>query len=214
MNPDDALEEIPLPSKPRCLPLRSVFVHETLVLTAGQAGHSAVSISHPYGPGSGVCHYLRSRSFIRRDHNHTSQARQSSRRRSHRTHRGVAMHNTNGHGPKRAILYARVSTEEQARSGYSLAQQVEDMHGLRTSTVPGSRKFGACEGRAGVYSRSGPSERRQWGASRSSPNRSEDMATWQMRRATQMPYRISRCGDRRERWAASYKANMFRISCQ
>jgi DNA invertase Pin-like site-specific DNA recombinase len=53
------------------------------------------------------------------------------------------MPNTNGHGPKRAILYARVSTEEQARSGYSLAQQIEDMHGLRTSPVPGSRKFGA-----------------------------------------------------------------------
>jgi site-specific DNA recombinase len=32
---------------------------------------------------------------------------------------------TNGHGPKRAILYARVSTDEQARSGYSLAQQLE-----------------------------------------------------------------------------------------
>jgi site-specific DNA recombinase len=35
------------------------------------------------------------------------------------------MSNTNGHGPKRAILYARVSTDEQARSGYSLAQQIE-----------------------------------------------------------------------------------------
>src|SRR5215218_6556613 len=35
------------------------------------------------------------------------------------------MPNTNGHGPKRAILYARVSTDEQARSGYSLAQQTE-----------------------------------------------------------------------------------------
>src|ERR671916_540008 len=36
------------------------------------------------------------------------------------------MPSTNGHGPqKRAILYARVSTEEQARSGYSLAQQME-----------------------------------------------------------------------------------------
>ncbi len=35
------------------------------------------------------------------------------------------MPNTNGHGPKRAILYARVSTDEQARSGYSLAQQAE-----------------------------------------------------------------------------------------
>jgi site-specific DNA recombinase len=32
---------------------------------------------------------------------------------------------TNGHGHKRAILYARVSTDEQARSGYSLAQQIE-----------------------------------------------------------------------------------------
>src|SRR5215212_9368814 len=35
------------------------------------------------------------------------------------------MTNTNGHGPNEAILYARVSTEEQARSGYSLAQQLE-----------------------------------------------------------------------------------------
>jgi hypothetical protein len=39
------------------------------------------------------------------------------------------MPNANGHGPKRgilwAILYARVSTDEQARSGYSLAQQLE-----------------------------------------------------------------------------------------
>jgi len=35
------------------------------------------------------------------------------------------MLSTNGHGPKRAILYARVSTDEQARSGYSLAQQME-----------------------------------------------------------------------------------------
>jgi site-specific DNA recombinase len=32
---------------------------------------------------------------------------------------------SNGHGPKRAILYARVSTDEQVRSGYSLAQQLE-----------------------------------------------------------------------------------------
>jgi site-specific DNA recombinase len=35
------------------------------------------------------------------------------------------MPSTNGHGPKRAILYSRVSTDEQARSGYSLAQQLE-----------------------------------------------------------------------------------------
>jgi site-specific DNA recombinase len=32
---------------------------------------------------------------------------------------------TNGHGPRRAILYARVSTDEQARSGYSLSQQLK-----------------------------------------------------------------------------------------
>src|SRR3954451_17618804 len=31
----------------------------------------------------------------------------------------------NGHDPGKAILYARVSTDEQARSGYSLAQQME-----------------------------------------------------------------------------------------
>ena len=31
-----------------------------------------------------------------------------------------------GHGPKKkAVLYARVSTDEQARTGYSLAQQIE-----------------------------------------------------------------------------------------
>jgi hypothetical protein len=35
------------------------------------------------------------------------------------------MPTTNGHGPKRAILYCRVSTDEQARTGYSLAQQLE-----------------------------------------------------------------------------------------
>ncbi len=35
------------------------------------------------------------------------------------------MISTNGHGPEKAVLYARVSTEEQARSGYSLAQQLE-----------------------------------------------------------------------------------------
>ena len=31
---------------------------------------------------------------------------------------------TNGHGPRRAILCARVSTDEQACSAYSLAQQI------------------------------------------------------------------------------------------
>src|SRR5919202_6326896 len=35
------------------------------------------------------------------------------------------MPDTNGRGPKRVVLYARVSTDEQAKSGYSLAQQLE-----------------------------------------------------------------------------------------
>ncbi len=35
------------------------------------------------------------------------------------------MESTNSQGPKRAVLYARVSTDEQANSGYSLAQQIE-----------------------------------------------------------------------------------------
>ena len=33
------------------------------------------------------------------------------------------MAGTDGHGPEKAILYARVSTDEQARSGYSLPGQ-------------------------------------------------------------------------------------------
>jgi site-specific DNA recombinase len=36
---------------------------------------------------------------------------------------------TNGHGYLKAGLYARVSTDEQARSGYSLAQQIEALRG-------------------------------------------------------------------------------------
>jgi site-specific DNA recombinase len=35
------------------------------------------------------------------------------------------MTDTNGHGPRRAILYARVSGEEQAKKGYSLADQLD-----------------------------------------------------------------------------------------
>jgi hypothetical protein len=37
------------------------------------------------------------------------------------------MPSTNGHGPKMAVLYARVLGEEQARKGYSLPDQ---RHGL------------------------------------------------------------------------------------
>jgi site-specific DNA recombinase len=39
---------------------------------------------------------------------------------------------TNGHGPKRAVLYARVSTQEQADKGYSLAQQMEALRAYAT----------------------------------------------------------------------------------
>src|ERR687890_1201877 len=42
------------------------------------------------------------------------------------------MPSTNVHDPKRAILYARVSTDEQARSGYSLAQQLEALREYAT----------------------------------------------------------------------------------
>jgi site-specific DNA recombinase len=34
-----------------------------------------------------------------------------------------------GEGSKKAVLYARVSTEEQAKNGYSLAQQLEALRG-------------------------------------------------------------------------------------
>src|SRR5215208_5925421 len=40
---------------------------------------------------------------------------------------GVTMPSTNSHGPKRAILYTRVSTEDQAEEGYSLPEQVRDL---------------------------------------------------------------------------------------
>src|SRR5918994_3303493 len=39
------------------------------------------------------------------------------------------MDSANGNGYRRAILYARVSTDEQAKSGYSLAQQLEALRG-------------------------------------------------------------------------------------
>ncbi len=42
------------------------------------------------------------------------------------------MYSTNGHGPKVAILYARVSTDEQARSGYYPAQQLEALRQYAT----------------------------------------------------------------------------------
>jgi len=39
------------------------------------------------------------------------------------------MPSTNGHGLKRAILYARVSTDEQARNGYSIPDQLKELRG-------------------------------------------------------------------------------------
>ncbi len=44
------------------------------------------------------------------------------------------MQSTNGYGPQRAILYARVSAEEQARSGYFLAQQLEALRQWKRSS--------------------------------------------------------------------------------
>src|SRR5215203_4129115 len=43
------------------------------------------------------------------------------------------MPSTNRHSPKRAVLYARVSTDDQPRSGYSLAQQIEALRQYATS---------------------------------------------------------------------------------
>jgi site-specific DNA recombinase len=37
------------------------------------------------------------------------------------------MPSTNGHGQKRAILYARVSTDEQAKAGYSIPEQLREL---------------------------------------------------------------------------------------
>src|ERR687890_513852 len=42
------------------------------------------------------------------------------------------MPSTNGHGPKRAILYARVSTDEQSKSGYSIPDQLRELRAYAT----------------------------------------------------------------------------------
>ena len=68
------------------------------------------------------------------------------------------MPSTNGHGPKRTVLYARVSTDEQVRSGFSLAQQLEALREytaqkgyevLEEVTDPG--QSGASLERPGMY---------------------------------------------------------------
>lgn len=43
------------------------------------------------------------------------------------------MPSTNLRRPERAILYARVSTDEQARTGYSLSQQLEALRSYAAS---------------------------------------------------------------------------------
>jgi DNA invertase Pin-like site-specific DNA recombinase len=47
------------------------------------------------------------------------------------------MPNTNGHGPKRAILYARVSTDEQAKSGYSIPEQLRELRAYAARELSG-----------------------------------------------------------------------------
>ena len=34
---------------------------------------------------------------------------------------------TNGHGPKTAVFYARVSTEELSKTGYSIPEQLREL---------------------------------------------------------------------------------------
>ncbi len=60
------------------------------------------------------------------------------------------MRNTNGQGRKNAVLYARVSTDEQARSGYSLAQQIEALRATPPLRVTRSSKWSWTRGRAGL----------------------------------------------------------------
>jgi site-specific DNA recombinase len=37
------------------------------------------------------------------------------------------MPSTSGHSPKRAVFYVRVSTEEQAKMGYSIPEQLKEL---------------------------------------------------------------------------------------
>jgi hypothetical protein len=58
----------------------------------------------------------------------------------------------NGYGPKRAILYTRVSTDEQARSEYSLAQQLEALCGYAIVRATRSSRRSQTLARAGQVS--------------------------------------------------------------
>jgi hypothetical protein len=74
------------------------------------------------------------------------------------------MPSTNGHGPKRAILYARVSSDDQVR-GYSLDQQIralqewasaegyEVLEEVRDELIPASEAQGAARGSLAARSR-------------------------------------------------------------
>jgi DNA invertase Pin-like site-specific DNA recombinase len=59
------------------------------------------------------------------------------------------MPSTTGHGSKRAILYGRVSTDEQARSGYSLAQQLDGLISTARGLLEMSATLEAARARGG-----------------------------------------------------------------
>ncbi len=65
------------------------------------------------------------------------------------------MPSANGRGPGRAILYARVSTDEQARSGYSLAQQMEALRGYAAREGYGDLEEVEDSGERGVFGAAG-----------------------------------------------------------
>jgi hypothetical protein len=64
--------------------------------------------------------------------------------------------NSHSNYSKRAILYARISTEEQAKNGYSLAQQLEALRGVRHSRgVRGPGRGRRCRPERGLTGKSG-----------------------------------------------------------
>src|SRR3712207_140189 len=61
------------------------------------------------------------------------------------------MPRTNGHGPKRAILYTRVSRDEQAKKGYSLSDQQDALRKWATREGYEVMAEVADEGWSGAY---------------------------------------------------------------
>jgi len=72
------------------------------------------------------------------------------------------MSNTNAHGPKRAILSARVSTEEQAKTGYSIPEQLRELrsYAAREGALGEVQERARCKKEAGRV-RLPPERRRQ-----------------------------------------------------